>query len=194
MAIAQTVVDNGADMIGYIFADSKRYVEPKIVAEINKNIKGIAKVGVFVNEKLSLVNEIAEFCNLDYVQLHGDEDVEYCKGVNCKIIKAFRYNENFSVDVVNRYQQASYILVDSYQKGIAGGTGKIFSWMEAKNTLSKINKPLLIAGGLNINNISECIETLKPTGVDISGGVETNGQKDNDKIIEILNLIKNIKE
>lgn len=181
-------------MIGYIFANSKRYVEPKIVADINKNITGIAKVGVFVNEKITVVNEIAELCKLDYVQLHGNEDVEYCKAINCKIIKAFRYNEKISVELVNKYQKAEYILVDSYQEGAHGGTGKSFYWQEAKNTLEQIKKPLLIAGGLNINNVSKCIEVLKPAGIDLSGGVETDGHKDSAKIKDILCLIKAIKE
>ena len=149
---------------------------------------------MFVNEKITVVNEIAELCKLDYVQLHGSEDVEYCKAINYKIIKAFRYNEEFSVELVNKYQKAEYILVDSYQEGAHGGTGKSFYWQEAKNTLEQIKKPLLIAGGLNINNVSKCIEVLKPAGIDLSGGVETDGHKDSAKIKDILSLIKAIKE
>ena len=84
--------------------------------------------------------------------------------------------------------------MDSYQEGAHGGTGKSFYWQEAKNTLEQIKKPLLIAGGLNINNVSKCIEVLKPAGVDLSGGVETDGHKDSAKIKDILSLINAIKK
>ena len=185
LEIAQTVAQNGADLMGFIFAPSRRYIAPEKAAQISQRIDCIKKVGVFVNEAVNRVNEIAGQCNLDYVQLHGDETPAYCKKINYPIIKAFRYNEDFSSKMVNQYD-VDMVLIDSYQAGKAGGTGKTFSWQEAKQSFREIKQPILVAGGLTIDNIKDAVQVLSPMGIDVSGGVEINGEKSAEQIERFL--------
>lgn len=185
LEIAQTVVQNGADLMGFIFAPSRRYIAPEKAAQISQQIRCVKKVGVFVNETIDKVNEIAGQCHLDYVQLHGDETPEYCKEINYPIIKAFRYNEEFDSHTVNQYD-VDMVLIDSYQVGKAGGTGKTFSWQEAKQSFREIKPPILVAGGLTIGNVKEAVQVLSPMGIDVSGGVEINGEKSIEQIKEFL--------
>lgn len=185
LKIAETVAKNGADFMGFIFAPSKRYIAPEKAAQISQRIDYIKKVGVFVNEAVDKVNEIAEQCSLDYVQLHGDESPAYCKKINYPIIKAFRYNGDFSSSMVNQYD-VDMVLIDSYQAGKVGGTGKTFSWQEAKQSFREIKQPILVAGGLTIDNIKDAVEVLSPMGIDVSGGVEINGEKSVEQIERFL--------
>lgn len=185
LEIAQSVVQNGADLMGFIFAPSRRYIAPEKAAQISQQMGCIKKVGVFVNEAVEKVNEIAEQCNLDYVQLHGDETPTYCKKIKYPIIKAFRYNGDFTSYKVNQYE-VDMVLIDSYQVGKAGGTGKTFSWQAAQQSFREITMPILVAGGLTVDNVKEAIDILSPEGIDISGGVEINGEKSAKKIKEFL--------
>lgn len=189
LEIAQTVVQNGADLMGFIFAPSRRYIAPEKAAQISQQLDCIKKVGVFVNEEVDKVNEIAGQCNLDYVQLHGDETPAYCKKIKYPIIKAFRYHEDFTSHKVNQYD-VDMVLIDSYQVGKAGGTGKTFSWQTAQESFREITMPILVAGGLTIDNVKEAVEVLSPAGIDISGGVELNGEKSVVKIEEFLAYAK----
>ncbi|WP_110955917.1 phosphoribosylanthranilate isomerase [Anaerosinus massiliensis] len=190
--IAQAVAEGGADFMGFIFAPSRRAILPEKASVISKTITGVKKVGVFVNAPSDEVNSIAELCDLDYVQLHGDESPLYCKSIKRPIIKAFRYQQSFSADEVNRYD-VEMVLIDSYQPNQMGGTGKVFQWSEAKAELQKIRCPVLAAGGLTIGNVKQAMEILQPDGIDISGGVEENGEKSVKKIREFLTYINEIK-
>ncbi|MEG6586721.1 phosphoribosylanthranilate isomerase [Dendrosporobacter sp. 1207_IL3150] len=188
---ARAANDAGADMIGFIFANSKRYIHPEQAALISKESRGSAKVGVFVDEEIEKVNSIAELCQLDYVQLHGHETPEYCEQIRFPIIKAFRFKDDCDCRIINQYR-VNFALVDSYIPGQAGGTGVTFDWQQARQILSQIKMPVLAAGGLTIENVKDAIALLKPTGVDVSGGVETDGVKDLIKIKEFVETVRTV--
>ena len=177
LAAAMAAEEAGADFIGFVFwPRSKRYAEPQAVREIARSLGKARKVGVFVDAPLAEVNEIAEMCNLDFVQLHGTENADYAKAVNRPIIKAYRYGDGFSAAAADAFP-AELILLDSYQQGSPGGNGRAFAWQEAAEETKKLKKPLLVAGGLNSGNVAEALDIFHPYGVDVSGGLEDNGEK-----------------
>lgn len=179
----------GADMIGFVFAaGSKRQISVPAAAAIAGAVKGVAKVGVFVNQPLRAVREIADSCRLDYIQLHGGESPEYCRELNRPAIKVFRVGRDFA-GAAERYQ-AEYLLLDSYVPGVDGGTGVPFDWRQMRDIIGLLKKPFLLAGGLKPENVAEAIDMLRPAGVDVSGGVETDGQKDGEKIRRFITAAK----
>jgi len=171
--------------MGFVFTTSKRQVSPTAAAKIAKVVPGIGKVGVFVNQPLQEVRDIAKECSLDYVQLHGDETPEYCQKVGFPVIKAFRIT-----DMINPLKLADYpvdwLLLDSYVAGQPGGTGVAFAWEAMKDTACLLPRPFMVAGGLTVENVAKAIALLAPGGVDVSGGVETNGKKDSEKICQFI--------
>lgn len=173
--------DAGADLIGFVFADSKRRIAVEKAVEIGQKVKRIGKVGVFVNRPLKEVQEIAQCCQLDFVQLHGEETPDYCQYVGRPVIKAFRVGRDFSIEKCKEYP-VDWILLDSFTPGQYGGTGMTFDWQSMKSFASQLPIPVMAAGGLTPENIGEAIFTLSPKGIDVSGGVETDGKKDDEKI------------
>ena len=167
----------GADLLGFIFYQgSHRYVAPETVKQISTQVRSSKRVGVFVDAPLAEVNEIAEFCSLDYVQLHGHENAEYARQVARPVIKAYRYGDNFLAEEAEHYP-AEMILLDSFVQGAAGGTGKTFAWQEASRETASLSKPLLVAGGISEHNLSQVVEAFHPYGVDVSGSLEEQGEK-----------------
>nr|WP_145101367.1 phosphoribosylanthranilate isomerase [Sporomusa sp. KB1] len=179
----------GADLLGLVFAPSKRRITLEQAQKISRQVSGIKKVGVFVNAPLSEVQSVARECRLDYVQLHGDESPEYCSQVGYPVIKAFRISPEFSVTAFTGYQPA-WTLFDSFSVGQQGGTGIAFDWQQAQVLVQQAPRPLLAAGGLTPDNVAEAIQVLKPDGVDVSGGVETNGIKDTAKIERFIAAVR----
>lgn len=173
---------NGVDFIGFNFVKtSKRYIDPKFAFEICKDLKKIKKVGIFVDEKIEEVNEIANKLNLDYVQLHGQEDNGYIDKCSTKVIKAFRMNKNFIQQDLDKFrsENVKYFLFDGQRNG------EMFDHSILKNL--KISKPFFVAGGINSENVLDLVEKYKPYGVDIASGVEDeDGRKDFGKIETLL--------
>lgn len=187
---AKTAETYGADYIGFVFLKGRhRYIEPEKAAEISKNIKSVKQVGVFVDEDPDYVNRVASLCGLDYVQLHGHEDEEYASQIKFPIIKAYRYGENFSVEQAERFP-AEIILIDSFVKGKAGGTGTAFNWQEAAEGLRGLKKPFMVAGGISKENAAEALKMFSPFGLDVSGSLEINGEKSPRLIQEFLCSVK----
>ena len=176
-------------MLGFVFAPSKRQIRPEQAAAISREVPGIAKVGVFVDAGLEQVKHIAALCKLDYVQLHGQESPEYCRRLGLPVIKAFRFTAGCTEQLMNSYE-AEFALLDSFSPGQSGGTGKVFDWLQAQAVCRGINMPLLAAGGLNAGNVAGAVSILQPAGVDVSGGVETNGVKDVDKIHQFIQAVR----
>jgi len=178
---AQTAAESGADLIGFVFADSKRKIDMTTAASISAAVKGPGKVGVFVNQPLSEVLEIADRCHLDYLQLHGEESPEYCRSLNRPLIRACRVGPDFTSAAVADYL-VDYLLLDSFVPGQPGGTGIPFDWRAVSLSIGRPTQKFLVAGGLTPENVPDAIRSLNPDGVDVSGGVETDGVKDLVKI------------
>ena len=180
----------GADYIGFIFAkNSRRYVTPDTACAIARALHLVKTVGVFVDAPLNEVNEIAACVGLDYVQLHGHESAEMAKQVERPVIKAYRYGDDFDAEEANAYP-AEMILVDSYVAGAAGGTGTAFGWQEAAQEIARITKPVLIAGGITAENVGEAMAVFHPFGIDVSGGLEEDGEKSEAKIRAFMAAVR----
>jgi phosphoribosylanthranilate isomerase len=197
---ALAAVEAGADFIGLVFAPSKRQVTPtracEIVSAVKKSSDATKVVGVFVNAPASQVNEIADFCALDCVQLSGDESWEYCREIIEPIIKAIRIGQQSPEELCAELSaggellpaQRFLTLLDSQVEGKYGGTGESFNWNLAQQVAEKF--PVIIAGGLNPKNVARLIETVRPWGVDVSSGVESNGLKDASKIRAFVKAVR----
>lgn len=174
------------DYVGFILAPSKRKVTPEQVKHFISNLKpGIKTVGVFVNEDIDKVNEIAEFSGLDIVQLHGDESVEDCKKSKFPVWKAFGVkDDSIEAKLIEYRDYVELFLLDAYDKNAKGGTGKSFNW-DILNSFKNKYK-IALAGGLKAENIKAAEEQVNPLVLDLSSGAETDGFKDEEKIIAIL--------
>jgi phosphoribosylanthranilate isomerase len=183
----------GADALGFIFyPPSPRYIAPANALRIIRKLPAhIVHVGVFVNESTQEVLRIAELCGLDFIQLHGDESVEYCLGFTPEtIIKAVELRDENDLENASRYNAAA-ILVDSRYAGLYGGTGKKSNWDLALKIKSK--KPLILSGGLNEDNVGEALEKVAPLALDINSGVEIKpGKKDHQKLARIFDVIQHV--
>ncbi len=180
---ALLAADLGADALGFIFTESPRQVVPETAGEIISLLPPfVNSVGVFVDEEQESVREIAAYCKLDLIQLHGNESSGYCKALDLKALKVIRVKDEKSIESMASYRgTVQGFLLDTYVKGLPGGTGKTFNWELAKQ--AKKYGPVILSGGLNPDNICEAIEKVKPYGVDISSGVEASpGIKDPDKL------------
>lgn len=185
----------GVNYLGFIFyKKSKRYISPEKAVTISSQIKAqfsdVNLVGVFVNEEKSRVLEIMEKCQLDLVQLHGEEDENFYANMTDKTIKAFRVEDQinqFQIDHINQCK-TKFVLLDTYSKNAYGGTGQSFNW---KNINAITHKNLFVAGGINPENYKEALK-YKPDVLDINSGVEISpGIKDHKKVEEILKGLRN---
>ena len=182
---AQTAYESGADLIGFVFAASRRQIDVVTAAKICRSIIGPGKVGVFVDQPLAEVTEIASQCRLDYIQLHGDESAEYRLSLNRRLIHAVRVGPNFNLASLET-DANSWLLLDSFVAGQQGGTGIAFDWQDTRKLIGRLRQKFFVAGGLNAANVANAIRILRPDGVDVSGGVETDGIKDPEKIRQFI--------
>ncbi|WP_134114554.1 phosphoribosylanthranilate isomerase [Orenia marismortui] len=187
---AQAAVDYGADLLGFIFAQSPRKINKKQVKNIQSQLpKGIKTVGVFANQPVEEIQNIIDYCQLDYIQLHGSESPEYCQEFELPIIKAFRVKDEAYLDKLSEYKIDKYLL-DTYHPDKLGGVGKVFNWDLALK--AKEYGDIIIAGGLNPDNIGEAIKVIAPYGVDVSSGVEAKtAKKDLNKMKNFIDNAKN---
>lgn len=188
-----------ADYLGFIFYDkSPRFIEPAKAGAIINWIEGPEKVGVFVNQPLDDVNEIAVRTGIDLVQLHGDESPGYCDMINFPVIKTFHVTSETHTDELasemDAYKNsADYFLFDTKIDGLYGGTGQTFDWTLLQNL--SMGKPFFLSGGLHAGNVKEAIRMVSPDVVDLSSGLEElPGLKDFDKIEEFFDVMRDIWE
>jgi phosphoribosylanthranilate isomerase len=183
--------DCGADALGFIFyRKSPRYIDPEAAAKIIARLPGrICAVGGFVNEDAEVVKTVAASCGLDLIQLHGNEPPDYCGQFDGDtLIKALALEMEEDLEKAFLYPVRA-ILVDARDSGRYGGTGKKASW-ELAAALG-IRHPLILAGGLNRENIAAALQTVRPHAVDINSGVEISpGKKDSEKVKEIIEMIR----
>ena len=186
------------DYVGFVFAPSRRQVSPAVAMALGQELHSdIKRVGVFVNEPIDKLIQTAQTAQLDVLQLHGDEDCSYMdklhetlkqETLSYEIWKAVRVKDEETIRMANQFQ-ADKLLLDSFTTLTYGGSGKVANW-EIIQT-AKIEKPFFLAGGLTSQNIVEGIKTVQPYGVDLSGGIETDGCKDRNKIARIIELVRN---
>jgi phosphoribosylanthranilate isomerase len=184
----------GADALGFNFyVKSPRYIAPEKAGEITEQLpKEVLKVGVFVNEYLNRIVEIARIAKLDALQLHGEETPEFARelkaNTNLEIIKAFRVSPEFKPEDVLKYETDA-ILLDAYSPKEHGGTGETFNWEIAKK-VQEIFPKMYLAGGLYADNVTFAIWTIKPFAVDACSCLESSrGKKDKVKLINFLSNV-----
>lgn len=183
------------DFAGFVFAQSKRQITPEIASDLKKRLScEIKAVGVFVNENIDVLSEIALKSELDVIQLHGDENREYIEELKRKlnsieIWKAVRVTDENGIIEAEKLP-CDKLLFDAFSKSAYGGTGCVANINVILDAKSKIRKPFFLAGGLNYNNILDTIKKTNPYGVDISSGIETDGFKDKEKIKAIITLLR----
>lgn len=166
-------VELGVDALGIIFAPSPRQVTPEQAHDIINSLPPFIKtVGVFVDEDLSTIRDIVDFCGIDMIQLHGNESPEFCSNLMPHTIKAFRLKDASSLSSMRPYRgQIRAMLLDTYKKGIKGGTGKTFDW-DLALMAGKSGIPVILSGGLSPSNIQRAISVVKPYAVDVNSGIE----------------------
>ena len=177
----------GVDALGFIFVkESPRYVEAERVREIVASLPPFVDlVGVFMNEELAVVNEIARSCGLTAIQLHGEEPPEYCRLMVRPVLKAFRVGGDILPDFAGYRQVVKGVLLDTYRPDKAGGTGETFDWGVVGRLA--LPAPLILAGGLTPDNVGAAIHQARPFAVDVNSGVETGpGRKDLGKLRRLL--------
>ncbi len=183
----------GVDALGFIFAPSSRKVEPGVAKKIIRALpKTLLKVGVFVNEEQKEVQRVAEYCDLNGLQFHGEEPQEYCQKFFHLVFKVIRIKDLESLKDMEKYHDA-FILLDTYNPVQAGGTGNPFPWEIALRAKEKRN--FILSGGLSPGNVGEAIKKVRPWGVDVCSGVETiPGKKDSLKMMEFVKEVRKTDE
>jgi len=178
------------DYIGFVFAKSKRMVTDETAYLLKKKLHpNVKSVGVFVDEDPDIICNLAEKKVIDLIQLHGNEDACYMERlkqrISCKIIKAVRVQSTESILQASKLS-ADYLLLDTYSKGVQGGSGKTFDW----SLIPVMEKPYFLAGGLDADNIEKAQRVCHPYCMDVSSGVETNGKKDEEKVMSLIHKVR----
>lgn len=190
------------DFVGFIFANTRRKIGAAQAKQFREALDAeIPAVGVFVNEDISVITSLVQDGCIDMIQLHGEEDADYIRRLreicDVPVIKAVK------VQTVEQIRQAAalpvdYLLLDTYRKGVLGGTGEAFDWellREAKIAAGDtaegelFGKPYFLAGGLHAGNLREAA-ALGSYGLDVSSGIETDGSKDFTKMVEVMELVR----
>lgn len=184
------------DYIGFVFAESRRKVSGREAKKLGEQLDpSIKKVGVFVNEPLRSLISISEEAGLDIIQLHGDEGEEYIKEVKHEtgkeLWKAVRVRMVKDIQEAQRLP-ADKLLLDSFSEESYGGTGKVMDF--AVLDQADIRKPYFIAGGLTVENLPEILKKAEPYGIDISSGIETEGVKDGEKMLKVIQCVRGGKD
>ncbi len=183
---AKMIVDLGADALGFVFVPSQREISPESARRIIEQLPPfVTMVGVFMEEALDTVNQIAECTGLDIVQLHGDESFEYCCKLKKKVIKRIAVRDcdtrETLVSKMRKYNGITCLLDPG------AGSGEVFDWHLA----CEIDAPLIVAGGLTPDNVREVVQLLKPYGVDVASGVESSpGKKHREKVEKFIREVR----
>jgi phosphoribosylanthranilate isomerase len=184
---ASIAVELGANALGFIFAPSPRQITSQKARAIIRAIPPFVKtVGVFVNEAPATIKEVMQHCGLDLVQLHGDESPGLCDELMPCTIKALRIKDESSLQTSQPYHgKVRALLLDTYSKEKAGGTGKTFDWNLAIK-IKKMGIPIILSGGLGPSNIDLAIHTVRPYAVDVNSAVEKCPGKKSHILIKAL--------
>lgn len=189
---ALLAIGEGADALGFIFAPSPRRIEVAQAREIIGSLPPFTiKVGVFVNAGAQEIRETMQACGLDVVQFHGSEPPEAVAPFFPRSIKAIKMRDRSCISKIPLYHVGA-VLLDSYDPGIEGGTGKSFNWEWAREA-GEAGAPVILSGGLDPGNIAEAIRIVSPYAVDVASGVEKSpGKKDPEKLKAFIMNAKGI--
>ncbi len=198
---AVVAAEAGADLVGLIFAPSRRQLSAAEALPIASAVHSLNQpprvVGVFVNAPATEVNHIADYCQLDMVQLSGDESWDYCRQIERPVIKVIHIaNGRTATDIMANIAAGQKLslnhqpicLIDSRTPAAYGGTGKAFNRQLARDIAT--HHPVIIAGGLTTDSVGSLVREVRPWGVDVSSGVETSGKKDPAKIIAFITAVR----
>jgi phosphoribosylanthranilate isomerase len=189
---AMYAVDAGADAIGFIFVEgTPRYIEPEKAAGIMFSLPPfVSTVGVVRDLDVDAFCDLEQMCPAHSMQLHGKEPVDVVKQCGPGVIKAFKYEDatiNSQLTRWGKVDEVDALLID----GSDGGEGKAFDWSSLKAHIDGFNKPIIIAGGIDADNVTQLIQTLHPYGVDVSSGVEDEpGKKNAEKIAKLCAAVR----
>ncbi|MGI9229909.1 MAG: phosphoribosylanthranilate isomerase [Gammaproteobacteria bacterium] len=180
----------GADALGFVFyADSPRHITPEQAQAICRQLPPfVSRVGLFVNAGEDEIRQVLNQVRLDVLQFHGDETADFCDGYGLSWLKAVRMRDDIDLHkVCEDYAACAAILLDSHVTGVPGGSGVSFDWQRIPTDL---DKPVILAGGLQVENVGQAIRMVKPYGVDVSGGVEKHkGRKDPVKMRQFISEV-----
>jgi len=189
---AVVAAEAGADFLGFVFASSRRKVDPAVVRDIVEQVRAhtpVRCVGVFVNAPVEEMDRVAREAKLDMVQLSGDEPETVVAQLGVPAIQVFHVGPDTEpaelADRVNG-SHAELVLLDTAHGGAYGGTGEAFDW----HSFPSLSRRVLLAGGLTPSNVAGAIAMANPWGVDVSSGVELQGQKDRDRIRAFIEMAK----
>ncbi len=188
---AVAAAELGADAVGFVFAPSPRQVSAEKAREIIMALPPfIQTVGVFVDEDPERVASIADSCRLDMLQFHGKESPAYCSRFGQRVIKAVRVQDQDRLEGCSEYSSVvAALLLDTYVPDQYGGTGLTFDWNLALE--AKKYAPIILAGGLNPDNVADAISAVKPYAVDSSSGLEKEpGVKDHEKMARFIQTVR----
>jgi phosphoribosylanthranilate isomerase len=189
---AQNAVRCGADAVGFIFFEqSPRFISHTKAAEIARKLpERISKIGVFVNADSKFIRDIVRHVSLSAVQLLGNEGADDLVSLETSVIKVFRVDRDFDVEVMKNYIVDAFLL-DAMKEGSYGGTGKTFDWNIALK--AKEYGRIILSGGLTPENVEDAVRFVRPYGVDVSSGVESRpGKKDPEKVRDFIARAKSI--
>ena len=190
---AQHAVDAGADAIGLVFYDkSPRCVSNEQASQISRMIPAfVSRVALFKDADQAFVKSVLAQVEIDLLQFHGSETVAYCEQFERPYIKAIgmrglEHDADFLISSAETFRSAKALLLDGHAPGEAGGSGESFDWA----AVSSIDKPVVLAGGLTVENVHQAIDLVHPYAVDVSSGVESSpGTKDKDKIAAFMEQV-----
>lgn len=190
----QLVVDAGVDAIGLVFYEkSPRHVTTVQAAEISQLVPAfVSRVALFKDADEQLIESVLQQVEIDLIQFHGSETAAFCERFGRPYIKALgmkaaECDADYLLVNAEKYQTAKALLLDGHAPGEAGGTGETFDW----SAIATINKPVILAGGLNAANVQQAIQSAHPFAVDVSSGVESApGLKDKEKVAAFMQQVK----
>ncbi len=189
-ADVRAAVEAGADALGFVFTPrSKRFVVPQTAAGLVAAVPAfVTRVGLFMDQDTEEVLQVLGQVRLNLLQFHGSEPAEFCEQFGMPYIKALAMGAaDGGADLSAAFPGASAVLLDSHEPGQVGGTGQVFDW----NRIPELEKPLVLAGGLNPENVARAVRTVRPWAVDVSSGVEdAPGIKNHERVREFIEEAK----
>ncbi len=197
-ADAMDVVNAGADAIGMVFYEkSPRFISNELAEKISYQLPAfVSRVALFKDADKNSINSVLAAVDIDIIQFHGNEPLDFCEQFDKPYIKALgmkgaEHDVDYLISSASTYHSAKALLLDGHAPGEAGGAGKAFDWQAISRAMTLMDKPVILAGGLTVENVKQAIDTVHPFAVDVSSGVESSpGIKDKEKIIAFIRRVE----